>query len=216
MADVTLMPLHDDEVHLDECMVRTLVADQSPEWGHLPVRHLSTDGTVNAIYRIGTEFAARFRLRVADPAGMAADLDREASAMRELGAACPFPTPAAGARSAPGCGYPLPWSVQTWLPGTVPTPRGVAHSAVFAADLSTLVQSFRAWDPAGRVFQGEGRGGDLQDSDEWMELCLRRSEGLLPVVELRRTWARFRRLPRVGHSSRRWAWCGTTACPAPA
>jgi hypothetical protein len=65
MADVTLMPLHDDEVHLDECMVRTLVADQFPEWGHLPVRHLSTDSATFA-----ADLSTRVQsLRASDPAG---------------------------------------------------------------------------------------------------------------------------------------------------
>ncbi|MDQ2811978.1 MAG: hypothetical protein M3Z75_08885 [Actinomycetota bacterium] len=40
------------------------------------------------------------------------------------------------------------------------------------------------------------RGGDLEDHDDWMRTCLRRSEGLLDVRRLTGMWAAFRELPR--------------------
>ncbi|MHA7284439.1 aminoglycoside phosphotransferase family protein [Arthrobacter sp. TMS2-4] len=187
--------MHDDELHIDEDMARRLIVGQFPQWRDERVQHVTTDGTVNAIVRIGTGLAARFPLRAADPSAVHDQLARDAAAMRELAACCPFPSPAPVAIGAPGDGYPLPWSVQTWLPGDVATPDGLECSDRFAHDLATLIRSLRAADTRGRTFTGAGRGGNLQDSDGWMEVCFRQSEGLLPVDRLRDLWAAFRVLP---------------------
>ena len=90
----------------------------------------------------------------------------------------------------------MPWSVQTWLPGTVATPDG--QSEAFAHDLAEFIEGVRAIDTRGRTFSGDNRGGHLPDHDAWMETCLERSEGLLDVPPLRRLWAAFRELPREG------------------
>lgn len=187
--------MHDDELHIDEEIVRRLIADQFPRWREERVQHIVTNGTVNAILRIGTGLTARFSLRAADPATVSAQLAREADAMIELAACCPFPTPTPVAVGVPGEGYPLPWCVQTWLPGVVATPEGLAHSDRFAHDLATLIRSLRAVDAGGRTFTGSGRGGNLQDSDHWMDVCFRESAGILQVGRLRDLWADFRTLP---------------------
>lgn len=107
--------MHDDELHIDEQVARQLIADQFPEWRPAHIRRIATGGSMNAIFRIGTDLTARFPLRCADPTDMSAELAREAEAMRELASYCPVATPAPVAMGDPGYGYPLPWTVV--LPG---------------------------------------------------------------------------------------------------
>jgi len=192
------MAMHDDELQIDERLVRDLIADQFPEWGSEHIRRVVSEGTMNAIFRVGDGLAARFPLRSAKPGEMRTVLDREAAAMRELAGCCSVPTPMPVAVGQPGDGYPLPWSVQTWLPGEVATPGGLAGSSAFAHDLVELIRSLRSSDTHGRHFGGSGRGGDLKDADEWMEVCFRESGGLLPVERLRILWAELRELPAAG------------------
>lgn len=194
-ANVAGMAMHDNELHINEQIARRLMVDQFPEWGAECVRRIETDGTVNAIFRVGTALTARFRLRSADPTEARDELVRETTAMRELAVHCPVPTPTPLAMGDPGHGYPLPWAVQTWIPGVVATSYDLAHSEVFAHDLMNLVRALRTADTKGRRFAGAGRGGDLHDSDAWMEICFQESEGLLPVDRLRALWAEFRKLP---------------------
>jgi aminoglycoside phosphotransferase (APT) family kinase protein len=97
---------------------------------------------------------------------------------------------------APGPGYPLPWSVQGWLPGRTGDEDDPADSAQFASDLAEFIAGVRAICTRGRTFSGRGRGGDLKDHDAWMTTCLRESEGLLDTGHLSRMWASFRELPR--------------------
>ncbi|WP_239571880.1 phosphotransferase [Geodermatophilus bullaregiensis] len=189
------MPMHEDQVEVAAGTVRALVADQFPEWVGLDVREVRSAGTDNAVFRIGDDLAARFPLRREDPDRLRAALAAEAAAARELALVSPVPTPVPVALGEPGHGYPSPWSVQTWLPGHDATVEDPAHSLGFAEDLAALLTRLRSADTRGRRFAGGGRGGDLTDHDAWMEVCFARSEGLLDVGRLRRTWAGLRTLP---------------------
>lgn len=190
--------MHDDELPIDLDVVRSLVSEQFPEWKHEPVNRVETVGTVNAIFRIGANLAARFPLRGVDPAKAEVLLRAEAAAMAELSACCPFPTPRPVAVGRPGDGYPLPWSVQTWLPGEIATTDTLAGSTALAHDLSTMIRALRATNTQGRHFAGGGRGGHLPDHDDWMDLCFSRSEDLVDVERLRLLWAEFHELPPSG------------------
>ena len=201
--------MHPGQLAISATTVRGLVNEQFPGWRELPVRELRTPGTVNALFRIGDEYLARFRLRPARPGhadgsdgsdGLVATrrlLEAEARAARELAGRTRFATPVPVALGAPGPGYPLPWSVQTWLPGTTATDDDPGGSAGFARDLAEFITGVRAIDTRGRRFTGTGRGGDLAAHDEFMQLCLDRSEGLLDVPRLRLMWDGFRELPRA-------------------
>jgi aminoglycoside phosphotransferase (APT) family kinase protein len=90
----------------------------------------------------------------------------------------------------------MPWSVQTWLPGTVAFEADPSGSNAFAEDLAAFIAALRGADTRGRSFRGQGRGGVLTDHDEWMATCFEESEGLLDVDRLRQMWSCFRELPR--------------------
>lgn len=187
--------MHADQLAVPAETVRVLVREQFPEWARLPITAVASEGTVNAIFRIGDRLAARFPLRPGD-----VDETRivaEADAARELAHHTRFPVPEPIALGRPGHGYPLPWSVQTWLPGSTATDEDAGGSAGFAHDLAELIADVRGIDTRGRTFPGRGRGGDLRSQDAWMETCFRHSEQLLDGPRLRRLWGRLRELPRT-------------------
>jgi len=190
------MPMHAAELIISSAVVRDLIGAQFPEWRALPVRRVASSGTVNAIFRIGGRLVARFPRQGADPAAARRGLEAEAAAARELSAATRFPVPEPVAIGEPGPGYPLPWSVQAWLPGRTGEEDDPAGSVPFARDIAELIAEIRAIDTRGRRFSGHARGGDLKEHDEWIRTCLSRSEGLLDVARLSRLWAEFRELPR--------------------
>lgn len=189
--------MHPDQLTVPLDTVRALVDDQFPQWSHLPVTAVASEATVHAIFRIGKRYAARFPLRPAAVDEVRRRLRSEADAARELARHTRFPVPEPVALGRPGRGYPLPWSVQAWLPGTTATEDDPGASDAFAHDLATFIGEVRAIDTRGRTFTGPGRGGDLRGEDPWMETCFRRSEELLDVPRLRRLWTRLRALPRT-------------------
>lgn len=189
-------------MHLEQLLVRVgtvkrLIADQFPAWTHLPIRDLGTPGTVNALFRIGDELAARFPLQPMDPTTARIWLEAEMDAAHELHGRTPVPTPQPIAMGEPGHGYPLPWSVQTWLPGTTAAENDVSDSQDLARDIAAFVRAVRSLDTHERTFDGQGRGGDLRTHDDWVGSCLARSEDLFDVSRLRRLWLNLRELPRT-------------------
>jgi aminoglycoside phosphotransferase (APT) family kinase protein len=193
---MTGVQMHANQLTVSVETVRALVDAQFPEWRGVPVKRVASQGTVNAIYRIGDHFAARFPLEPREVESTRRWLREEAEAARELVGRTRFRTPEPVALGEPGPGYPLPWSVQTWLPGVVATDEDPGESVAFAHDLADFIRDVRAIDTRGRTFGGRGRGGDLRAHDDEMETCFDRSEQLLDVPRLRRLWMEMRSLPR--------------------
>ena len=199
--------MHPDQLTMSPQAVRALVDRQFPAWGDLPISAVASQGTVNAIFRIGDHLAARFPLRDGSVEAIRRQLTAEADAARELAGRTRFPTPVPVALGEPGFGYPLPWSVQTWIPGRSASEDDPAQSTLFAHDLAEFIADARALDTCGRTFHGlgrSGRGGELKAHDSWMDMCFERTEQLLPdpqldldVARLRRMWTAFRQLPHV-------------------
>src|SRR5687767_8154729 len=102
--------MHANQLSVSDATVRTLVDQQFPAWRDLPVRSIASEGTVNAIFRIGDELVARFPLELRDVESTRRWLESEADAARELLGRTRYPTPAPLALGEPGAGYPLPWS----------------------------------------------------------------------------------------------------------
>ncbi|GAB3461209.1 aminoglycoside phosphotransferase family protein [Actinophytocola sediminis] len=188
--------MHERQLDVSPATVRALVADQFPDWRGLPVSQVAAEGTVNAIFRIGDRLVARFPLVPTEVSAAHLALTAEADAAAQLVGRTRFATPEPIALGRPGAGYPLPWSVQTWVPGVTATDADASDSVAFARDLAEFITEVRAIDTGGRVFAGMGRGGVLSAHDEWLETCFQRSAGLLDVGGLRSLWRTMRALPR--------------------
>jgi len=189
--------MHPDQLLVSIETVRSLVSDQFPAWTGLSITEVASQGTVNAVFRIGDRLAARFPLQPAEVGATRRRLESEAEAARELLGRTPFATPEPVAQGEPGAGFPLPWSVQTWLPGTTASEVDPGSSVAFAHDLARFIQGVRAIDTRDRRFAQSGRGGDFQSHDAWMETCFHHSETLFDVQRLRQMWAVLRELPRT-------------------
>jgi aminoglycoside phosphotransferase (APT) family kinase protein len=194
---VRVPSMHPGQLTVPLETVRAVVDEQFPEWAHLPITAVGSEGTVNAIFRIGERLVARFPLRPTDLDEVWRQLRSEADAARELARHTSFPVPEPVALGRPGHGYPLPWSMQTWLSGVTATEDDPGASDGFAHDLATFIRDVRGIDTRDRTFTGPGRGGDLRSQDPWLETCFHHSEQLLDVPRLRRLWRRLRELPRT-------------------
>lgn len=191
------MTMHHDQLRIDVDDVRHLVRDQFPKLSHLPISALSTSGTVNAIFRVGDTLAARFPLQRESPGQVLRVLQREGEAAHEFAEMSSLPAPRPVAIGQPGLGYPLPWAVQTWVPGHDALFEDPGPSPAFAEDLAELLVRLRSVDTHGRRFEGQGRGGHLPDHDEWMDVCFAKSEDLVDVPNLRSMWRECRDLPEI-------------------
>ncbi|MGH9104633.1 MAG: phosphotransferase [Acidimicrobiales bacterium] len=188
--------MHSGQIMLSVQQVERIVAEQFPQWSDLSITAVHGGGTVNHIFRLGNDLSARFPLVVDDPARTLERLEKEADAIIEFADAISVlaPSPVAIGRQSPD--YPGPWAAQTWISGRPAVDADVLNSDVLARDIVQLIKELRAVPTDDRAFKGDGRGGDLQMHDNWMETCFNQSAGMLDAPRLRRVWSRMRELPR--------------------
>lgn len=93
---------------------KALVAEQFPEYASLEFGELAS-GWDNAMIRLGPNLAVRMP-RTEEAVG---SLMKERELLGRLGHAWTFAFPRVVGEGEPGHGYPWPWSVITWLDGTI-------------------------------------------------------------------------------------------------
>lgn len=132
--------MHANETKTDAALVRRLLAAQFPAWADLPVEPVRSSGTVNAIYRLGTDLTVRLP-RVE---GGSRDVATEHRWLPRLAPHLPHAIPAPLAQGVPGEGYPWSWSVCRWLDGA--NPGAGAAGAELACDIAEFVLALRHVD----------------------------------------------------------------------
>jgi aminoglycoside phosphotransferase (APT) family kinase protein len=177
--------VHDDELDIDEELVRALLEDQFPQWAKLPLARVQPEGTVNVIHRLGDELSVRTPRR----GGPETEEDKEFRWLPLLAAQLTVTVPTPVARGRPGRGYPWYWSVHRWLEGTLPVgplrPEGIAR---FLSELQGI-------DPSGAPEPAWGRGEPLSARDGAVRDALQR----VPARGALELWERALRAPPWEH-----------------
>jgi aminoglycoside phosphotransferase (APT) family kinase protein len=101
------------EFAIDAALVSGLIADQHPDLASLPLRPVDA-GWDNAMYRLGDALAVRLPRRALG----AQLIVHEQTWLPHLARRLTLPAPAPVRAGVPGRGYPWPWSIVPWLPGT--------------------------------------------------------------------------------------------------
>jgi aminoglycoside phosphotransferase (APT) family kinase protein len=99
---------------IDEALVVRLVAEQFPENSGLPVSAVEPGGNDNRTFRVGADLSARLPSAV----GYVSAVEKEHRWLPPLARELPVAIPAPVGLGAPGAGYPWPWSLNRWLPGS--------------------------------------------------------------------------------------------------
>ncbi len=161
--------MHEDELEIDESLVRGLLAEQFPEWSALPLRRVEPAGTVNAIFRLGDKLS----VRLARLDGSAEPGGKEIEWLPRLAPLLPVEIPVPVAQGRPGQGYPWFWEIYGWVEGeTVPVEQIDAIDA--ARDLAALLLALQQVSPADAP---PGRGIPLAERDKGIRYWLARYDG---------------------------------------
>jgi aminoglycoside phosphotransferase (APT) family kinase protein len=157
--------MHEDELELDEALVRRLLVVQFPEWAELPLRRIEPSGTVNAIFRLGDGLSVRLPRRQ----GPTQPGSRELDWLPMLAPQLPVDVPTPVAQGRPNEHYPWFWEIHTWIEGETVAVADI-DALQAAGDLAALVAALQRIDPAGAP---PGRGIPLderaQDMTKWFE-----------------------------------------------
>lgn len=129
------------DIAIEPGLVRDLLADQHPDLANLPIAD-APSGWDNRMFRLGDDLALRLPRRSLS-AGL---ISHEQRWLPLIGARLPVAVPAPVRVGKPGRGYPWPWSVVAWIPGT---PAGAAGLAPMeAAPFGAFLRSLHAPAPA--------------------------------------------------------------------
>ncbi|MFI7017410.1 aminoglycoside phosphotransferase family protein [Streptomyces sp. NPDC050164] len=180
---------HEDEVDIDVSLVDRMIAGRFPRWAGLPLRHLESSGTENAMFRLGTDKVVRLPRHPRAVDAITHELRRLPRPAPGLPAAAPEPL----GRGEPGEDFPWPWAVYGWLDGRNPVPGTLEEPRLLAEDLGAYVTALRRIDAA------EGpigyRGVPLVTRDRFMREALAQLAGRIDTAAVTDLWEQALRAP---------------------
>lgn len=175
--------LHEDEVGVDDALVRSLVADQFPHWSQLPLLPVPSTGTDNVVYRMGDELTVRLpRIHWA-----VAQVEKEWEWLPRLATQLPSAVPLPVAMGSPGRGYPFPWLVSSWIHGRDLTRGSAGAWADLARRVAAFVAALGRVEPGGAPAAGR-RGGPLTAADPGTRWAIDRLAGTVDRRRALEVW----------------------------
>jgi len=135
--------MHDDEIDVEPELVRELLRRQFPELFGEPLTRVASQGTVNAIYRIGSELVLRLPLT---PRWH--QMDAEACWLAALAPRLPVRIPEVIAIGDAEDIYPWKWGVFRWLDGLPWRLEHLFDPSAAAEQLAEMVAVLSELDPA--------------------------------------------------------------------
>jgi aminoglycoside phosphotransferase (APT) family kinase protein len=133
--------MHAGETKITAALAAGLVRERFPQWAGLPLRQVTSAGTVHALFRLGDELVIRLPRVAREGPGQAA--------VAQLAPYLPVPVPALLGEGRPTAGYPFSWSVVRWLAGETPVEGHLTAPGYLASDLAAFIVALRSASPAG-------------------------------------------------------------------
>lgn len=167
--------------------VRQLVEQQFPQWSHLTVEPVRSQGWDNHTFHLGDEMC--IRLPSAEEYALA--VEKEHRWLPEMATKVPFPIPSPLGLGQPGLGYPFRWSIYRWLPGEAAERDSVTDPVGLAKDLSDFLGALRALDTSGGPQPGIHnwfRGATLRTYDASARSALTDLSGHLDTALASAAW----------------------------
>lgn len=159
------------EVEIDARLVEELIRAQHPDLAALELgAQPAASGWDNVMYRLGPDLAVRLPRRALG----ARCIDVEQRWLPRLAPALPVATPVPVRVGTPACGYPWPWSIVTWIPGTPASQMPLARDE--AAAWGRFLRALHAIDTPDSPPENPYRGQSLSARDEAFRERLARLE----------------------------------------
>ncbi|WP_433531051.1 aminoglycoside phosphotransferase family protein [Micromonospora sp. CA-263727] len=177
----------DGRAGIDAALVKRLIATQFPQWSDLPVTPVEVDGWDNRTYRLGEEMT----VRLPTAPGYAPAVAKENEWLPRLAPELPVAVPPILGLGEPGAGYPFPWSVRGWLPGTTADRGRIDDLTRFAVSVAEFLRALQRCDATGGPLAGKQscyRGASPAHYDEETRRLLAALAGQVDVDRAAAVW----------------------------
>jgi aminoglycoside phosphotransferase (APT) family kinase protein len=172
-------------IPVDAPLARRLVDTQFPQWADRPLNRLDPAGSDHVIFRLGRSLSVRLP-RHAGAIGQAA---KEAVWLPRLAPHLPLAVPSPVAVGRPDFGYPWPWAVTRWLPGSGASGLGGSvEAALSLAGFLSALQGAPLPTAADSRLTAELAGRPLSDRDEVTRAAIAELAGVFDAAALTRVW----------------------------
>jgi len=175
--------MHDDEVPVDESLVRRLLAAQMPHLADRPISVVEPWGTDNGIWRLGEDLVVRLP-RIGWAAGQ---VTRDATWLPRLAPRLPVAVPEPVAVGEPADGYPYRWAVHRWIPGDGAALDRIDDPVTFALEVADFVEQLQRV-PTDGAPAARNRARPLRDYDEPTRQAIDRASHLIDAVAAISVW----------------------------
>lgn len=178
--------MHADEVATGAPLARRLLAAQFPQWADLPLEPVPSDGTDNAIYRLGDDMSVRLP-RIHWAVGQ---VEKEHRWLPRLAPRLPLAVPTPLAKGEPGEGHPYPWAVHRWLEGENASLARIDDPCEAATRLAGFIAALQDVDTAGgpRASEHNLRGVPLATRDEATRQAIAALRGTVDAKAATAAW----------------------------
>jgi aminoglycoside phosphotransferase (APT) family kinase protein len=175
--------MHDDEIEVDEVLVRRLLRAQMPHLADRSLVMVEPWGTDHAIWRLGDDLVVRLpRVHWA-----AAQGELETEWLPRLAVHLPIEVPEPVAMGAPAAGYPYPWAIHRWIPGEGAAPERIDDPISFALSLADVVRALRSV-PTDGAPAATNRARPLVDYDEATRWAIDHASHLIDADAATEVW----------------------------
>lgn len=178
---------NDEQLIINETLVRRLVSTQFPLWKDLSVRPVASSGWDNRTFHLGADML----VRMPSAADYAEQVKKEQQWLPRLAPLLPLPIPEPLALGKPSEGYPWEWSVYRWLDGESIASGRIADLNSFAKSLAQFLIALQSIDakngpPAGS--HSFYRGGALSTYSAETREAIGTLKGKIDVASAIEVW----------------------------
>lgn len=128
--------MHKDDLPVTETLIRTLLADQTPQWAELPLHRINSSGTDNALFRLGDGLV----LRIPRRATAALLISKELDWLPHL-IGLPLEVPKLRHRGHVNLGIDCEFGIFDWMEGDIAIPENIVNPDKAAVSLASFLKA---------------------------------------------------------------------------
>lgn len=178
-----------EKLEITESLVTDLIAEQFPQWAHLPIEPVKFSGWDNKTFRLGSDMS----MRLPSAQCYAAQVTIEQKWLPILAPRVSISIPTPLAMGQPCKDYPFNWSVYRWIEGDSANSLIIEdiYLQQIALDLSRFLNELHTIDISGAPVAGSHnfwRGGSLSVYDAETKLALAQLKDFIDVSRAAAVW----------------------------
>lgn len=177
--------MHADEFFIDTALIQKLLQEQFPHLAHLSLQPVPSNGTDNALYKLGDDLV----IRLPKIHWAIANIDKEVIWLPKIAPFLPISIPTPKAKGSASQEYPYPWAIYNWIEGTNPT--NISES--FVNGLVSFLQALHAINLPNAPLCT--RSYSLQDKDTETRAAIQELQGMIDTTAAIQLWERALEAP---------------------